>query len=121
MITISITAARRLISIARIESGSRRWVPGKIFSSETNHVSLIGQSACTPYGGLASAPSQSSRMCDDQARPHASPMTTGRGGSPKCLASQSRTGLTHPVTPTATMVRRTATGTLWVAVRWVGM
>jgi len=41
--------------------------------------------------------------------------------TPKYLLHHSRIGVTHPVTTTATMVKTMATGTLCVAVRWVGM
>jgi len=110
-----------LISIARVDNGSRRSVPGKIFTPEKNHRSLNGQNAWTPYGGLASAPSQSSRMCDDHARPQASPTMSVPDSTPNERQHQSRIGLTHPVTLTARIVRTRATGTLCVAVRWVGM
>ena len=63
------------MSIADAESGLRRWVPGNTSTPEWNHVSLKGQKAWTPYGGLASAPSQSSGMCDDQASAQARPTT----------------------------------------------
>jgi len=39
-----------LISIARVDNGSRRSVPGKIFTPEKNHRSLNGQNAVTGSG-----------------------------------------------------------------------
>ncbi len=141
--TISWSAARRLIAIARAVKGSRRSVPGKTSSPEKYQVSLRGQSACSPYGALASAPSQSSRTCDVQARPHASPIRypsdpaptqvvarSDLGPSPlkacsdptpRLLRHHSDTALTCPVTAIATIVRRMPTGMLWVAVRCSGL
>jgi hypothetical protein len=94
-------------------------VPGNRSQPETNHRSLKGHNAWTPYGALASAPSQSSGMCDDQARPQASPRY-GSATHPMRVDAVVDLALTHPVTATEIIVIRIAVGMLWVAVRCTG-
>jgi hypothetical protein len=58
-------------------------------------------------------------MCDDQARPQASPRY-GSATHPTRVEAAFDVALTHPVTATAIIVMRIAVGMLWVAVRCTG-
>src|SRR5205085_3594695 len=69
---------------------------------------LNGQRASIPYGRLASAPDQSSRMCDAYAAPQISTIR------------QRILPVTHPVTAIARIVTAANAPTLCVMVRWAG-
>src|SRR5262245_3070859 len=104
MITTSVAAALRLIKIDRLEKMARRSVPGKTGQGEMYHSLLNGQSAWSPYGRLASAPNQSSRMCEPKAAVHAH------------VAPHRIRPVTHLVTPAAIIITSAIVVTLCVAV-----